>query len=212
MRKTLAILVLIMSFGVVKGSAQAPSMPIMTPTSGLQEVFYGKYHFYDPVSRDTLCMLVFNPITIYPPERFHNKAEEALYWKTVRDVKKTLPYAKLICSTLLETYDYLNTFKTEKEKKDYLKQFEKGIFAQYKPQMKHFTKNQGKLMIKLVNRETDQSSYDIVKAYLGTFRATFWDAFGHFFGANLRSGYNPDKNKQDAMIERICVRVEVGLL
>ena len=86
------------------------------------------------------------------------------------------------------------------------------MFNQYKPQMKKLTKNQGKLLIKLINRETNQSSYSIVKAFLGTFRAGFWQTFSKFFGASLKQGYHPSKNKQDALIERICIQIEQGTL
>ena len=207
--------ILALVFMVVSASvalAQAPVPTEVTPISGLQQVFKGKYHFIDQATGDTVCMIVFNPITIYPRERFRNKKEERFYWRTVRDVRKTLPYAKLICSTLPETYEYLETFPTEKEKQDYLKQFEKEIFNQYKPVMKTFTRSQGKMLVKLINRETDQSSYNIVKAFLGTFRAGFWQTFGRFFGVNMKAGYHPEKNKEDAVIERICVRIETGQL
>jgi len=180
--------------------------------SVLQKTFAGYYHFVDDATGDTVMMLVFNPIIIYPPERFRNKEEEKFYWKTVRDIKKTLPYAKLISSTLMETYEYIETYPSEKEKQAYLKRFEKELFNQYKPQMKKLTKNQGKMLIKLINRETNQSSYSIVKAFLGTFRAGFWQTFSKFFGASLKAGYHPSKDKQDAMIERICVRIEQGAL
>ena len=186
--------------------------PEVTPVSGLQRVYKGKYHFVDEATGDTLCMIVMNPITIYPPERFKNKKEEEFYWRTVRDVRKTLPYAKLICSTLLETYEYLETFETEKEKQQYLKDFEDAIFEQYKPVMKKFTRSQAKMLVKLINRETHQSSFNIVKAFLGSFRAGFWQTFGRMFGVNMRSGYDPEGNKEDAVIERICVRIETGTL
>ena len=180
--------------------------------SSLQKTFAGYYHFIEPSTGDTLAMIVFNPITIYPRERSRNKSEEKYYWKTVRDIKKTLPYAKLISSTLLETYEYIDTYQTEKQKQAYLKRFEKELFAQYKPQMKKLTKNQGKMLIKLINRETNQSSYSILKAFLGTFRAGFWQTFSKFFGASLKAGYHPNKDKNDAMIERISVRIEQGTL
>ena len=68
------------------------------------------------------------------------------------------------------------------------------------------------MLVKLINRETDQSSYNIVKAFLGSFRAGFWQTFGRFFGVNMKAGYDPSKNKEDAVIERICVRIETGTL
>ncbi len=180
--------------------------------SPIRSVYHGMYHDIDPLTGDTTMWIVMNPIIVYPNERFRNKKDEEFYWKTVRDVKKTLPYAKLINRTLQETYEYLQTFDTKKEKDAYLKKFEKQLYAQYKPIMKKFTKNQGKIMIKLVNRETNQNSYSIVKAFMGTFRAGFWQTFGRFFGVNLKAEYRPQKDKNDALIERICVRVEQGLL
>ena len=190
----------------------AQDNPTVTPISGLQRVYKGKYHFVDEATGYTLCIIVMNPIDIYPPERFKNKKEEEFYWRTVRDVRKTLPYAKLICSTLLETYEYLETFETEEEKQQYLKDFEGAIFEQYKPVLKTFTRTQAKILIKLINRETHQSSFNIVKAFLGSFRAGMWQAFGRMFGVNMRSDYEPETNKEDAMIERICVRIETGSL
>ena len=218
MKRFFLILAIAVAMSVLTG-AKAHALPAVEDPldnlelpSVLQKTFAGYYHFIEPSTGDTLAMIVFNPIIIYPHERFRNKSEEKLYWKTVRDVKKTLPYAKLISSTLLETYEYIDTYQNQKQKQAYLKRFEKELFEQYKPQMKKLTKNQGKILIKLINRETNQSSYSIVKAFLGTFRAGFWQTFSKFFGASLKAGYHPNKDKQDAMIERICVRVEQGAL
>lgn len=194
-----------------RGAAQVAIDELEVP-SPLQKVYAGYYHFIERESQDTLMMLVMNPIRVYPRERFRNKKDEEFYWKTVRDVKRTLPYAKLIASTLLETYEYMGTYKSEKEKQRYMVQFEKEIFKQYKPVMKKMTKSQGKMLIKLINRETNQDSYHIIKAFLGSFRAGFWQTFGKFFGVSLKQGYRPSKDKNDALIERICVRVEQGTL
>ena len=218
MKRLLLILAIAVTMTALTG-AKASAAPAVENAidnielpSVLQKTFAGYYHFIEPSTGDTLAMIVFNPITIYPRERFRNKKEEKQYWKTVRDIKKTLPYAKLISSTLLETYEYIDTYQNQKQKQAYLKKFEKELFNQYKPQMKKLTKNQGKMLIKLINRETNQSSYSIVKAFLGTFRAGFWQTFSKFFGASLKQGYHPAKNKQDAMIERICIQIEQGTL
>ncbi len=212
MKRIISLLVtMVMALTALKASAQVAIDQLELP-SPLQKVYAGYYHFIEAETGDTLMMLVLNNITIYPRERFRNKSEEEFYWKTVRDVKRTLPYAKLICSTLLETYEYIETYKSEKEKQAYLERFEKAIFNEYKPVMKKMTKGQGKMLIKLINRETNQSSFNIVKAFLGTFRAGFWQTFGRFFGVSLKQGFHPNKNKEDAMIERICVRVEQGTL
>lgn len=181
------------------------------PGSGLQKVFRGKYHTVSEEG-DTVLVIIFNEIIVFPPMKFKDKKQEDFYWRTVRDVKKTLPYAKLICETLLETYEYLETFQTQKEREKYMKDMESAIFEQYKPVMKKFTKNQAKMLVKLIQRQTNQSGYDILKAFLGSFRATFWQGFGKLFGVSLKGKYQPDKDADDAIIERVCVLVEQGQL
>lgn len=176
-----------------------------------QKVYRGKYHTVTD-DGDSVLMLVMNEITVFPQLKFKNKKQEQFYWRTVRDVKKTLPYAKLICSTLIETYEYIETFPTQKEREEYLKRMEKEVFEQYKPALKQFTKSQARLLVKLIQRETNQSSYDILKAFLGSFRAGFWQAFGKLFGVNLKGQYHPETDGNDAIVERVCVAVEQGVL
>ena len=191
--------------------AQSPEDPAMRPIvvgNGMNKVFKGYYH--TEIDGERVMMVVFNEITVFPELRFKNKKEEDFYWRTVRDVKLTLPYAKLICETLTETYEYMETFATKKEKEKFLKEMEGAVFEQYKPVLKKFSKSQAKLLIKLIQRETNQSSYNILKAFLGTFRAGFWQTFGRFFGVNLKSQYKPESNREDAIIERVCVAVEQG--
>ena len=152
------------------------------------------------------------PVTIWPRLKFKNDKEKAAYDRLVRNIKITLPYAKMIRETLIETYEYVETFPTQKEREEYLKRMEKELFKQYKPVLKRFSKRQAKVLIKLIQRETDQSSYQIVKAFLGSFRAAFWQGFGKLFGVSLRGKYQPQKNKDDAMMERIATQVEEGIL
>lgn len=184
---------------------------IDNPGSGMQKVFRGKYHTVTEEG-DTVLVVIFNEITVYPPLKFKNKKQEEFYWRTVRDVKKALPYAKLICETMLETYEYIETFPTKEERERYLKEMESAVFEQYKPALKRFSKNQAKMLVKLIQRETNQSSYDILKAFLGSFRATFWQGFGKLFGVNLKGKYSPDTDEKDAIIERVCTMVEQGEL
>lgn len=171
----------------------------------------GFYRFVDEYG-DSVRMTVLRDLVVYPPLKFKNKKQEEFYWKTVRDVRKTLPYAKLAFSTLCETYEYIQTIPDKKARERHLKQLEKDIFEQYKPVVKTMTKSQGKVLLKLINRETDQTSFSIVKAFLGSFRAGFWQTFGRFFGMNMKAGFNPDKNEEDAMIDRIATLIEQGTL
>lgn len=169
------------------------------------------YYLFEEDGEERL-MLVLSEVKVFPPLKFKNKKEEEFYWKTVRDVKKALPYAKLICETLIETYEYIETFPTQKEREEHLKKMESAVFEQYKPALRRFTKSQAQMLIKLINRETNQSSYNILKAFLGSFRAGFWQTFGRFFGVNLKTSYKPDKDRKDAIIERVATMVELGRL
>ena len=175
------------------------------------KAYVGYYRFVDEYG-DSVRMTVIKDVYVYPPLKFKDKKQEEFYWRTVRDVRKTLPYAKLAFSTLCETYEYIQTIPDKKEREKHLKQLEKDIFEQYKPVVKNMTKGQGKILLKLINRETDQSSYSIVKAFLGTFRAGFWQTFGRFFGMNMKSGFKPEKNEEDAIIDRIATLIEQGEL
>ncbi len=177
----------------------------------MRRVYRGKYHTVS-AEGDTVLVLVFNEITVFPPLKFKNKKQEEFYWRTVRDVRKALPYARLITETLLETYEYIETLPTQQERERYLKQMEGAVFEQYKPALKKFTKSQAKMLVKLIRRQTDQSGYDILKAFLGSFRATFWQGFGRLFGVNLKGDYRPDKNSDDAIIERVATLIEQGQL
>lgn len=182
--------------------------PIKEPTMEDvgSSVFRGYYHTV--IDGDTVMMIVFNEISVFPPLKFKNKKEEQFYWRTVRDVRKALPYAKLICQTLLETHEYLQTFDSQQQRQQYLSKMEDEVFDQYKPHLKKFTKGQAKVLVKLIQRETDQSGYDILRAYLGNARALFWQGFGRLFGVNLKGKYNPQSNRTDAIIERIASLIE----
>lgn len=161
---------------------------------------------------DTSYHIVLKPITVFPEWKFKNKKEEEFYWRTVRDVKKALPYAKVICRTLTETYEYIETLPDTKAREQHLKEMESAVFNQYKPAMKKFTRKQANLLVKLIMRETNQTGYDILKAFLGSFRAAFWQGFGKLFGVSLKGKFEPDKNREDAIIERVCIAVEQGTL
>lgn len=175
------------------------------------KAYKGYTHIVDEYG-DTCRLTYIRDVYVFPPLKFKNKKEEKFFWRTVRDVRKTLPYAKLAFATLCETYEYIQTIPDKKVREQHLKRLESDIFEQYKPVVKHMTRNQGKVLLKLINRETDQSGFGIVKAFLGSFRAGFWQTFGRFFGINLRTGYHPDKNKEDATIERIAILIEQGAL
>ena len=132
------------------------------------------------------------------------------YYRLVRNVKKTLPIAKEVNRAIIETYEYLLTLPDEKAREKHLQMVEKGVKEQYTPRLKKLTFSQGKLLIKLINRETDSSSYDLVNAFMGPFKAGFYQAFAAIFGGSLKKEYHPEG--EDILIEQIVILVENGQL
>lgn len=157
---------------------------------------------------DSIQYMEMSNVYVYPPITFKNQKEAANYMRLVRNVKKVLPIAKEVNKIIIETYEYLETLPDKKAKDAHMKRVESGIVKQYKPRMKKLTYSQGKLLIKLIYRECDSSSYDIVKAFLGPIRAGFWQAFSAIFGASLRKEYDPENT--DRLTERVVLMVESG--
>lgn len=196
----------------------AASFPILAeshhtlenPGTGRNPYYQG--YSYRVEDGDTILVLMLSEITCFNELHFRNRREEQFYWRTVRDVRLTLPYAKLIAETLIETYEYVETFPTERERHQYLSQMEDALFAQYKPVLKRFSRRQAKVLVKLIQRETNQSSYEIVKAFLGSFRASFWQGFGRLFGVSLKSEFKPQSDRNDAIIDRVATLIEQGAL
>lgn len=159
---------------------------------------------------DTIPSVELRPVYIYKPLKFKNRKQQRQYDRLVRNVKKTLPIAKEIKGIILETYEYLQTLPTEKARKKHIKVVEESLKEQYTPRMKKLTFSQGKLLIKLVDRECNQSSYELVKAFMGSFKAGFYQAFAAIFGASLKKEYDPMNNEEDRMTERVVILVENG--
>lgn len=159
---------------------------------------------------DTIPHITLRLIYVYPKLRFKNKRQERYYYKLVRDVKKTLPIAKEIRNVVIETYEFLETLPDDEAKQRHIKAVEKGLKKQYTPRMKKLTFSQGKLLIKLVDRECNQSSFRLVRAFMGPFKAGFYQTFAALFGTSLKKEYHPED--EDRMIERVATLVENGQL
>ena len=212
MRILFSLILLILSASVAEAADPAAMRELAESTPGIKRNPYRGYSWRIDEQGDSMLVIFLRELTVYPPMEFKDKKQEEFFWRTVRDVKLTLPYAKLIAETLVETYEYIETFDTTKEREAYLKNMESALFEQYKPIMKRFSKRQAKVLVKLIQRETHQTSYDIVKAFMGTFRANFWQGFGRLFGVSLKSSFNPKKDKDDATLDRIARCVEQGTL
>lgn len=160
--------------------------------------------------KDSIKYVEMNNVYVFGPMEFKNDRQRKAYNRLVANVKKVLPIAKEVNLAVLETYEYMETLPNEKARKEHMKLVEKGIKAQYTPRLKKLTLSQGKLLIKLVYRETNSSGYELVKAFLGSGKAAFYQAFAWMFGASLKKVYEP--NGKDKMIERVVRLVESGQL
>jgi hypothetical protein len=157
---------------------------------------------------DTVACMWLTDFIKYSPLTFRNTKEKAAYSKLIRDVKKTLPYAKDIAGIITETYEYMETLPDDKARQNHLNKMEKYLMDEYTPKMKKLTKSQGQLLMKLVDRETNSSSYHIIDAFMGSLKAWGYNLFAGMFGNSLKTRYNP--YGEDRVTERVCVLVEQG--
>jgi len=157
---------------------------------------------------DSIQFMEMNNVYVYPQLTFKNKKQAQSYMRLVKNVKKVLPIAKEARQMLIETTEFLETLPDKESKEAHMKRVEDDIYRTYKPKMKKLTYSQGKLLIKLVDRECHSSSYEMIKAFMGPFRAGFWQVFAWGFGASLKKQY--DAEGVDRLTERIILMVESG--
>ena len=149
-------------------------------------------------------------IAVLPIYVFRRPADLRKYQRMVIAVKKTYPIAKVARQRMAEMEEKLLTLPTRKAQKAYTKQVEQQIKEEYTPVLKKMTRSQGKVLLKLIARETEYSSYEIVREFRGGFTAGFWQGVAKIFGANLKTEY--DREDEDRMLEQIVTLYEAGLL
>lgn len=162
------------------------------------------------VEGDSIQYVEMNNIYVYPPKTFKNEKQRQQYNRLVNNVKKVLPIAKECRTIIRETYEYLQTLPDKKARDEHLKLVEADIKRTYTPRMKKLTYSQGKLLIKLVDRECHSTSYGLIQAILGPVKAGFYQAFAWIYGASLKKQYDPEG--VDRLTERIVQQVESGQL
>lgn len=185
---------------------------------------FGQGHFERPINQDSVMMMhIENGDTIYitvlpnlivsnQPYVPLTKEQKRILWRLIRDVRKTLPIAQSWAGQLIETYEYTQTMPNKKDRERHLKRVQDELMEKYKPIMKKLTLRQGKILIKLVGRETNQTSYDIVKAIAGGWKAFWWNGYANLFGASLKTKYDPLHVPEDALIEKIIHMIKDGKL
>ena len=164
------------------------------------------------IDGDTVPTFEMMEVTIYGRRIYPTARKQRKYDKLTRNVQKMYPIALEVKAILVETYLYMQTLQDDKAREEHLEKVEKGVWDQYYPIMRRCTLSQGKLLIKLIDRECNQTSYDLIKAFIGGFKAKFYQTFAALFGASLKKEYDPEHDEEDAMIEEIIWMIDNDML
>jgi len=176
------------------------------------DTLQGKSYLLQRVNRDglTLPEVEIKEVTVYAHPQFPKKSDFRKYERLVYNLKRVYPYALIVRNKLAQVDNDISKIKDEKERKEYLKKVEKNVFAEYEGDIRDMTISQGRLLIKLIDRETQNTSYVLIKDYRGKFAAAFWQGIARIFGTNLKEEYDP--YGEDAIIESIITEIEAGNL
>jgi hypothetical protein len=147
---------------------------------------------------------------VIEPRKYATKRDMRQYRRLIYNVKVVYPYAKLAGQKFADINRHLSLLKTNKERKEYIKIVEDQILKEYEQDLKNLTITQGRILIKLIDRETSKTSYEVVKDLRGSFQATFWQAIARLFGSNLKTEFDP--TGEDKVLDEIMVMIDNGEL
>jgi hypothetical protein len=171
---------------------------------------FGQLNYGVIVDGDTIPSINLSTVYIVTPRKFKTKRQEIRYTRMVRYVKKVYPYAKLAGQKLQKYDSLLREAPNEKAKKKMMKLAEKEIRAEYEGKLRKFTIGQGKILVKLIYRETNNTSYELLKELRGSVSAILWQGVGRLFGYNLKVKYEP--YGADYQIEQIVRLIDIGAI
>lgn len=160
---------------------------------------------------DTVPLVHLRPVRVVAKFALLSEKEIRKNQKLIRNVKKTLPYAKEARRRLEELENEMAGMSAKK-RKDYIKQVEQELLAEFRDDLENLTFSQGKVLLKLVDRETGSNSYTLVADLRGKFRASFYNTFARMFGFNMKERFDPKHNKDDNLLDRVARSVEYGRL
>jgi hypothetical protein len=159
---------------------------------------------------DTIPMIDLPEIRVYERRDYEYLYLKRRYRRLIRNVKKAYPYAKIAGVRLKALDDHLATMSSEKEKKAYVDRAEKEIMDQFEKEVKRLTVTQGIILVKLIDRETGRTSYQVIRELKGRIPAFFWQGIARIFGNNLKAEYDPEN--KDRIIEDIVQGIEAGFI
>jgi hypothetical protein len=162
------------------------------------------------IETDTLPHMNIPQVNVYPKAKFKSKRDEQQYWKLVWRVKKVYPYAKEAARLYSKYQAEVPPEAKRRERREYVKKAEDELMALYGPKLKQMSITDGRILIKLIDRETNATSYDLITNVKGGVPAVFWQGVARIFGNNLKSQYDP--HGEDRQIEMIIHFIEMGLI
>jgi hypothetical protein len=199
-----SIMVILFSVNTVSGQQDT----LKHKNDTLPESFY----LLQKVERDGITMpeVEIKEVTVFARPRNNKRNDYRKYERLINNIKRVYPYALMVRVKMNQVNEDLKKISGEKERKTYIKNFEKNIFAEYEDDIRNMTITQGKLLIKLIDRETQNTSYVLIRDYRGKLSAAFWQGIARIFGTNLKEEYDPYGD--DALIEFIIREVDAGRL
>jgi hypothetical protein len=160
------------------------------------------------VDGDTIPVFDLNTVSVETNYIYKNPREYILWTRVKKDVKIVYPYAIIAAAKLKEYDKILEKMPDEKMRKTYLKMCEKDLRSEFEGILKELTVPQGEILMKLIDRESGKTTYEIVKEMRGAFQAAMWQALARLFGNTMKHEY--DGTQRDVMIERAVKLVESG--
>ena len=183
--------------GVVSSTAQTTARREGTPVA------------YRVENGDTVYYVQMREVVIRARRKFKSAAEERQFWRLVANVKRVYPYAKLAGQKLHELNEGYLAIHSERQRKAYAKKVEDDLKAEFEGELRKLTITQGRILLRLVDRETGNTTYEILQEFRGSLSALFWQAVARVFGSNLKTRYDPSSG-EDKTIEQIIKQIEEG--
>ena len=160
---------------------------------------------------DTIYYMGIPEITIRTSRKFKNAADERQFWRLVHNVKSVYPYARMAGEKLYELNEQYLLIESERDRRTYSRKVEDELRAEFEGELRRLTITQGRILMRLVDRETGHTTYEIVKDFRGSVQAVFWQAVARVFGSNLKTSYDPTSG-EDRIIEMIIREIDEGWL
>lgn len=159
---------------------------------------------------DTLIHHEIRQVIVFPERKFKNDRQRRRYTRYILKVKKVYPLA-VEARKLLEKYEPVyNAMEDPRDRRKLMKNLEKQLMDEHMEELKKWSISDGRILLKLINRETERTPYSLIQDFRGDFSAVFWQGIARLFRNDLKAGYDPEN--EDKMLEEIVTLIELGYL